>query len=282
MSDFTCINCSVRFANADIQRDHYKTDWHRYNLKRKVAELPPVTAEDFQKRVLQQRNADEAALEENQLILYCGICRKHFNSHNAYTNHLNSKKHKEAATSESGENGEVKIIKKSIQDELINKKAHLSDVDDNDTDFEEVDSDEWEDTTENPIDNDNCIFCDYHSENFVENLKHMCVSHSFFLPDPEFCTDVRGLMEYLGEKIVKGKFFLLKRNFIIHFHFFLIITDLICIWCNEKGRSFFSLDAVRKHMKDKGHCKMLHEGIALAEYADFYDYSSSYPDHVNS
>lgn len=31
-------------------------------------------------------------------------------------------------------------------------------------------------------------------------------------------------------------------------------------------------------MIDKGHCKMLHEGEALAEYADFYDYSSSYPD----
>lgn len=34
-------------------------------------------------------------------------------------------------------------------------------------------------------------------------------------------------------------------------------------------------------MSDKGHCKMLHEGIALAEYADFYDYSSSYPDNVS-
>lgn len=32
-------------------------------------------------------------------------------------------------------------------------------------------------------------------------------------------------------------------------------------------------------MLDKGHCKMLHEGEALAEYAEFYDYSSSYPDN---
>lgn len=31
-------------------------------------------------------------------------------------------------------------------------------------------------------------------------------------------------------------------------------------------------------MLDKGHCKMLHEGDALAEFADFYDYSTSYPD----
>lgn len=34
-------------------------------------------------------------------------------------------------------------------------------------------------------------------------------------------------------------------------------------------------------MLDKGHTKMIHEGLALAEYVDFYDYSSSYPDADN-
>lgn len=52
----------------------------------------------------------------------------------------------------------------------------------------------------------------------------------------------------------------------------------MCIWCNEKGRTFHSADSAKSHMLDKGHCKMLHEGLALAEYADYYDYSSSYPD----
>ncbi len=55
MSAYTCIGCRVAFADADLQRAHYKTDWHRYNLKRKVADMPPVTAENFQKRVLAQR-----------------------------------------------------------------------------------------------------------------------------------------------------------------------------------------------------------------------------------
>lgn len=35
-------------------------------------------------------------------------------------------------------------------------------------------------------------------------------------------------------------------------------------------------------MLDKGHCKMLHEGEALAEYTEFYDYSSSYPEVENN
>lgn len=51
------------------------------------------------------------------------------------------------------------------------------------------------------------------------------------------------------------------------------------MWCNEKGKSFLSAEAARQHMLDKGHCKMIHEGLALAEYADFYDYSASYPDN---
>lgn len=46
----------------------------------------------------------------------------------------------------------------------------------------------------------------------------------------------------------------------------------VCLWCNERGRAFQSLDAVQKHMRDKGHCKMLHEGEAMLEYSDFYDY----------
>lgn len=59
---------------------------------------------------------------------------------------------------------------------------------------------------------------------------------------------------------------------------YIVLLGYMCLWCNEKGKTFHSADAARQHMLDKGHCKMLHEGIALAEYADFYDYSASYPD----
>lgn len=58
-SPFTCITCRVAFKDLEIQRQHYKSDWHRYNLKRKVAELPPASAEEFQKKVIAQRNKDD-------------------------------------------------------------------------------------------------------------------------------------------------------------------------------------------------------------------------------
>jgi len=63
MATYTCITCRVVFADkegndgvsAELQKAHYKTDWHRYNLKRKVADLPPVTAENFLQRVVAQK-----------------------------------------------------------------------------------------------------------------------------------------------------------------------------------------------------------------------------------
>lgn len=35
-------------------------------------------------------------------------------------------------------------------------------------------------------------------------------------------------------------------------------------------------------MRDKGHCKMIHDGDAAFEYSDFYDYSSSYPEGASA
>lgn len=55
-----------------------------------------------------------------------------------------------------------------------------------------------------------------------------------------------------------------------------ISQGYMCLFCNETGRTFYSMEAARGHMVSKGHCKMLHEGIALAEYADYYDYRLLY------
>lgn len=290
MSQFTCINCDARFANPEIQREHYKTDWHRYNLKRRVAQLPPVTAEEFQQRVLNARSATETAIEEQQMSVYCTACRKQFGNQKAHDNHLNSKKHKEAlarfeqqqqtadttepqsapsvcvksiieprphpalAAAASGK-GRLAFAERAMQ---VDADEEVDDEEFEDIDEEEVDSDEWDKIAENPLTERDCLFCTHQSEDLVENLKHMSVAHSFFIPDTEYCTDIEGLIYYLGEKVA---------------------NYFICLWCNDRGKTFYSLDAVRKHMLDKGHCQMLHEGVALAEYAEYYDYSSSYPDN---
>jgi pre-60S factor REI1 len=85
----------------------------------------------------------------------------------------------------------------------------------------------------------------------------MASSHSFFIPDLEYLKDLSGLISFLGERIA---------------------VDNTCIFCLKKNREFRSVDAVRKHMIDKGHGKIAYdtESERLA-VSDFYDFSSSYP-----
>jgi pre-60S factor REI1 len=53
---FTCVTCTSAFKDSEKQRAHYKSDWHRYNLKRKIADLAPVNAQAFAERVQLQKS----------------------------------------------------------------------------------------------------------------------------------------------------------------------------------------------------------------------------------
>ncbi|XP_034941732.1 zinc finger protein 622 [Chelonus insularis] len=266
---YTCIACRVAFKDSEIQRQHYKSDWHRYNLKRKVVELPPVTVEEFQKKLIIQRE-QLPAQKYGRASLKCKVCKKSFSSSAQHDNHVMSKKHKENCLrnnviipqfyeSDTNSISSGSHLSKSSRISKKNYKYSAVDVEiESETmSIESVDSDEWLEDTDNLVKNNICLFCNHQSRSMEKNLKHMTDAHSFFIPDPEYCTNVKGLLEYLGEKIFAG---------------------YVCLWCNDKGKAFQSVEATRNHMIDKGHCKMLHEGEALLEYADFYDYSSSYPD----
>lgn len=43
-----CNTCILQFLDVDEQRAHFKTDFHRYNLKRKMNGKPPVEEETFE------------------------------------------------------------------------------------------------------------------------------------------------------------------------------------------------------------------------------------------
>ena len=49
-----------------------------------------------------------------------------------------------------------------------------------------------------------CLFCNHTAASLEESLAHMTREHSFFIPDLDFCTDVEGLIKYLGQKIGVG------------------------------------------------------------------------------
>ncbi|KAI1354672.1 C2H2 type zinc-finger-domain-containing protein [Xylaria sp. FL0043] len=101
---YTCNTCQVAFRYADTQKGHMKSDWHRYNLKRRVASLPPISSEVFTEKVLQARAATAAEADRAGFQQLCDVCQRTYYSENSYRNHVSSQKHKakEAALSRRG------------------------------------------------------------------------------------------------------------------------------------------------------------------------------------
>lgn len=55
---YTCISCRVKFDTTEKQRTHFKSDWHQYNLKRKVCNLPAIDLPSFQE-IADQRPSEK-------------------------------------------------------------------------------------------------------------------------------------------------------------------------------------------------------------------------------
>lgn len=48
-NELTCNTCAITFQDREEQRQHFSTDWHRYNIKRKVVlDVKPVTSSEFE------------------------------------------------------------------------------------------------------------------------------------------------------------------------------------------------------------------------------------------
>ncbi|KAI9012070.1 C2H2 type zinc-finger-domain-containing protein [Phycomyces nitens] len=251
---YTCMACQVAFESAEGQRIHYRSDWHRYNLKRKVAELPPVESDMFQSKFDAQKSATEVKEQTVEFKGYCDACRKPFASQNAYANHEQSKKHKEMAAKFALQPKKEKVPVIAAEPKVDQASLLVTD----ETTEEEMLAKIDEKIKAAPrLEETDCLFCTHKAATFEENMDHMTTVHSFFIPDIDYLVDLRGLIRYLGEKISVGN---------------------VCIFCNGKGRSYRSLEAVRGHMSDKAHWKIAYEDEDdAADIVDFYDFSSSYP-----
>ena len=92
-----CQACHLTFDDFEAQRAHYKTELHRFNLKRKVAGLPHVPQDVFESRVASVRAEEQSKKDDKSPSAhFCQICRKKFLSISTYNAHVASKKHKEA------------------------------------------------------------------------------------------------------------------------------------------------------------------------------------------
>ncbi|KIJ18836.1 hypothetical protein PAXINDRAFT_127953 [Paxillus involutus ATCC 200175] len=260
---FTCLSCSIAFTSPEDQRTHYRSDHHRYNMKRRVASLPPVSAAVFNQKVLERRQ--ETAVTSSSKGFSCDLCGKTYTTMNAYSSHINSKKHKETKSQnpQSNHDGLYESPASPPRSPVLEVQ-----VPPRETTVPVVEEGGSEDEMNRTIDAKiaaarsklsptSCLFCTHSSSCLEDNLTHMSTSHSFFIPDAEYLVDITGLITYLGEKIAVGN---------------------VCIYCNGKGRELRSLGAVRKHMIDKAHCKIAYDTAnEKLEISDHYDFTGSYP-----
>lgn len=266
----TCNACNATFTDDALRGRHYRSDWHRYNLKRKVAGLPGVTEEWFDKR--RETLAAESG-SGDRLLYRCTLCNKDYGSQKAHANHVLSRLHLSNAAAHPEKATDIAVLRPAPL------HAEGGGEDDEEDSWIEVDED-GRDGGETgggeqpeaggagadaaPWDVARCLFClkDFGAAGDVGScVEHMHRAHGFFVPDADYLSDVEGLLQYLGAKISDWH---------------------MCLYCDERGRAFASADAARKHMDAKNHCKLRYgdgSGAAEEELADFYDFPSRESEH---
>lgn len=285
MPGLTCNACNKEFNDDAEQKLHYKSEWHRYNLKRKVAGVPGVTEALFLAR---QSAVAKDKSNETPMLYSCGLCGKNYKSSKAHAEHLKSRGHL-MRVSQGSSHSDDKAIVKPLSQRVMNRPPPRRDADNDESEGSE---DEWEEVDpEDPLTNDAstsmsglnvnehddnvdmdedddygdldpscCFMCDQKHDTIESCIVHLHKQHGFFIPDVEYLKDPKGLLTYLGLKVMR---------------------DYICLYCNDRCQPFSSLEAVRKHMAAKSHCKV-HYGDGdddeEVELEEFYDYSSSYVD----
>ncbi|QIX01819.1 hypothetical protein AMS68_007336 [Peltaster fructicola] len=279
---FTCNTCQVAFRGSDLQRTHMQSDWHRYNLKRRVASLPPLTSEIFAEKVLANKASAAATAARASFQRQCEACDKTYFSEGAYVNHLGSQKHKlavakaakrgthgadtesmtdstfslgdpvELASTQDGET-------EGSDDELDNVVASMAQTQLNgaakvETENAEDEDDEDEDY-EHTADPSQCLFCNYVSDSMDNNTNHMNRQHGFFVPEREYLVDMPGLITHLSETIQ-------------------VLNQ--CLFCHKAAHT---PSGAQTHMRDRGHCMMAYSTEEeQLDVGDFYDFRATYSD----
>ncbi|EFQ96780.1 hypothetical protein MGYG_08705 [Nannizzia gypsea CBS 118893] len=290
---YTCNTCQVAFRSSEAQRGHMRSDWHRYNLKRRVATLPPISSEVFTDKVLNAQAANSAAAAKATYEKSCAACQKTYYSENAFQNHIGSQKHRQREAMlrrEGGKDETASVMSGTFSmGDPINERSEAGegDVEPGEQEFSEIISGikgakidahdplpirprrpshtvEKESASSSGVEKDGegpeislaqCFFCNYKSPNVKLNVLHMGKFHGMFIPEQEYLTDGEGLLEYLQAKIYKNS---------------------ECLYCHKLKAT---PEAVQTHMRDKGHCMIAFETEdEQIEIGQFYDFTSTYSD----
>lgn len=278
---YTCNTCLVAWRSSQVQREHMRTDWQYvhfpislrsihnhtnfaslYNVKRRVASLPPVSLPTFNEKVLAVQASSTAAAAKASFEKTCLACQKTFYSENSYQNHIKSSKHKARETRMSKEHADDassvmsstfslgEPINKTQENDEVAKAADglkAATIEEEDEQEEEPDNGEFSSSR--------CLFCNNKESDINANIDHMLKSHGMFVPEKDYLVDPEGLIKWLYRKINENN---------------------ECLYCHAIRNN---PAGARTHMRDKGHCMIAFETEdEQIEIGQYYDFRSTYSD----
>lgn len=293
-SIFTCNSCGTEFKTSDLQRYHMKTEWHRYNLKRRMAQLPPITSDEFAEKLQMSKQEQEA----NPVDEFGFAMLNRSNDHSKhskkkqYHNHHNNNHHDSYTDEEllGVSNSKVNISQDYKQDELELKRivsetesvssefSQLSfDTEYNNTDLDEDTVSEYSFTSESNFgsdysteDNETDDNKSQVGESVDNSLSHTCCLYCG-IDNKEVERNIRHMFRSHGLYIPERSY-LVDLPGLLDFLINTIVVDYACLCCNYVGKS---LKSIRDHMNSKRHCRMPYEtSFEKDMFAPFYDYSS--------
>lgn len=307
---FTCNTCQVAFRSSELQRAHMQTDWHRYNLKRRVASLPPLSSEVFTDKVLANKASAAATAAKASFEKSCAVCQKTYYSENAYNNHLNSQKHR-ANVAKAGIDDAASVSGSVMSSAFSLGESMASIADSETTELDPEAEKEFSDVVESMKNTDldpsapvsrrparphpsqaghkpeHPLSPTDTNESTQEEDKASVTSSNKIQTDPlqdclfcnyrspNFSLNLHHMGRHHGMFVPEKEFLVEPENLIKHLHS-KIYEQHECLKCHKHANSSYG---AQTHMRDRGHCMIGFEtDEELVEIGEFYDFRSSYPD----
>ena len=231
-TNMMCNHCLYISKTYEEMKEHYKSEFHKYNLNRVTMNLAPLSYEDYKRKKdffmkkLEEKKKTEEALKLQSQNLYCEICSKKFNSSKKLQEHLISKTHLKNKTKKNDEEISTKTEKNEINTENKNKEPEKTTLDDITY----------------------CLFCNTKSDTLKNNFYHMVQIHNLEIPFIFYIKNYEELIKILAKKI-----------FVYH----------ACFTCDTQ--KFESIRSLQRHMISKGHTIINNKDLDEFLYK-YYDY----------
>ncbi|KAF2706416.1 hypothetical protein K504DRAFT_536631 [Pleomassaria siparia CBS 279.74] len=303
---YTCNTCQVAFRSGELQRAHMQTDWHRYNLKRRVASLPPLSSEIFTEKVLANKASAAATAAKASFETSCQTCQKTYYSENAYNNHLNSQKHKNnvAKASRGGRPDDTASVTGSLMSSAFSLGEPLGDGVDQDAEKElsnvvdGIKKTNLDDKSE-PVSRRPTRPSHSAAEGKPEQPLSGAGTNSSTAQDeadgtstaskadplldclfcnyrsPTFDLSVNHMGRFHGMFIPDKEFLVEPKGLIKYLHEKISVHHQ-CLKCNKV---LHTATGIQTHMRDRGHCMIAFESeMEQIEVGQFYDFRSTYSD----